>query len=754
MPNGNLTRAIYLATGCAAVGLLPSGPSQAQQAADNSTLEEIIVTSRRREENLQQVPIAVTALSAEDLQMRNIENTEDLNVLLPNVDIRGSGTNGAASGVFAVRGIPGVARYFDGVVHSGDQGALANVIELERIEVLRGPQGTLFGKNAIGGAIQFISARPAEDFGARIRGTIGEFNRQDIVANVDIPLGDTVRTKVTYASLKRDGYVESTSIEDKYGEEDNEIVRGMLEWAPTDNFTATWTIERNEIDQNMGANVLWNIYDGNPAGEQAIATALDYQAAFDAGDPDVPVDWTDANFSFGAREEYKTSGNYTGPGTEIFSTGVKMDLRWDLTDSLTLRSLTGTRELDWGNFDDIDGSQYVQFDRWGYQEVDEFSQELQLLGSGDRFSWVVGLYYYEEEQYTKLYSWQRWELTPPRPMNTLQFTVNTDTAVFAEGTFDISDKLSLTVGGRHSQEDFEFQTMDPAEPLPPPRTISHSVAGTIRLVNGVPVQGKVDFDQFTPRVALQYQFTDGIMGYVSASKGFDGGGVNSRFDPSLANNGILPFDGQTLLNYELGLRSDLLDDRLRLNVTYFDGTWEDIQVAEVLTPGTTTTTNAGEAITEGLEIEGMFRAGDNVTLNFAAGWLDTAYTDVGLATTIGLNSRFPFAPETSYSVGFQYDADLSMGGILTMRFDYGWFDDFETFRDDRFHVSANNEAYGLLSARLQYTPADGNWDLALTGTNLTDEYYRLGGFPAILAGIDQGVVARPREMGLSLTVRL
>jgi iron complex outermembrane receptor protein len=751
MSNSMVSRAICVTAGCAAVAVFPSPSALAQGVG--AALEEIVVTARRREENLQQVPIAITALSTEDLEMRNIENTEDLNVLLPNVDIRGSGTNGAASGVFAVRGIPGVARYFDGVVRSGDQGALANVIELERIEVLRGPQGTLFGKNAIGGAIQYISARPAEEFGARIKGTVGEHNRTDIIANVDIPLGETVRTKVTYASLQRDGYVESTTIDETYGEQDNEIVRGMLEWTPTDRFSAIWIVETNDIAQNMGPNVLWNIYDGNPAGEQAVATPLGYQAAYAAGDPDVPVNFTDANFSYGGREEYKTSGSHTGIGTEVFSDSFTMDLSWDLTESLTLRSLSGVRELDWGNYDDIDGSQYVQFERWGYDEVDETSQELQLLGSRDRFAWVIGLYYYEEEQYTKLYSWQTME-TVPRLMNTLQFTVNTDTAIFAEGTFDITEKLSLTVGGRQSTEDFEFQTLNPAEPQPPPNTISHSVEGTVRLVNGVPVQGKVDFDQFTPRVALQYQFAANVMGYVSVSEGFDGGGVNARFDPTLPNNGILPFEGQTLQNYELGLRTDLADRRLRLNVTYFDGTWENIQVAEVLTPGTTTTTNAGEAITDGLEIEGLWRVGDNLTLNFAAGWLDTAYTDVGLATTISTNSQFPFAPETSYSVGFQYDANLRNGGMLTTRFDYGWFDDFETFRDDRFHVSAHNEAYGLLSGRLQFTPASGSWDIALIGTNLTDEYYRLGGFPAILAGIDQGVVARPREVGVSLTVRL
>lgn len=163
------------------------------------SLEEVVVTARRREENLQEVPVAITALSAEDLELRSIENTEDLQVLLPNVDIRGNGVSGGAAGNMAIRGIPGVARYVDGVHLSGNQGSLENVVELERIEVLRGPQGTYFGKNAIGGAIQYVTQKPQDEFGARFKATLGEFNRTDIVANVDIPLGDTVLTKVTAA---------------------------------------------------------------------------------------------------------------------------------------------------------------------------------------------------------------------------------------------------------------------------------------------------------------------------------------------------------------------------------------------------------------------------------------------------------------------------------------------------------------------------------------------------------------------------
>jgi iron complex outermembrane receptor protein len=344
--------------------------------------------------------------------------------------------------------------------------------------------------------------------------------------------------------------------------------------------------------------------------------------------------------------------------------------------------------------------------------------------------------------------------TAPRPRNELEYIVRTDTAIFAEVTFDLNDTLSLTVGGRETEEEFEFATMVPENPLGPPHSTPTNVNGTVRLTDGVPTQGTRDFNKFTPRISLQNQFTDTIMGYISYSEGFNGGGVNSRFDPLLPDNGITPFEGEVLKNIELGLRSDLADGRLRLNATAFTGTWEDIQIGEVLTPGTTTTTNAGEAEIEGLEIEGIWRATDNLAINFTYGSLDTRYTDVGSAVVISTNSRFAFAPETSYSIGFRHDASLEGGGTLTTSLEYGWIDDFETFRNDEFQVSAHNGDYGLLSGRVMWTPAQGNWDFSVFGTNLTDEYYRMGGFPAILAGVDQGVVARPRELGVTLRLRL
>ena len=724
----------------------PTGVSA--QEAGARVLEEVVVTARRREENLQEVPIAITAISAADLELRSIENVEDLQVLLPNVDIRGGGTSGGNSGSMAIRGIPGVARYIDGVHLSGGQGSLENVVELERIEVLRGPQGTYFGKNAIGGAIQYVTQAPQEEFGARVKVTGGDYNRQDIVANVDIPLSDTVLTKVTAASLNRDGHVDSVTIDESYGELENTILRGVLLWQPTDSFEALFTAEYNRVEGNVQANVLFDVIEGIGFGPR---TPERYN---EAGIP-----FTDELYAYGKKEEYKNAVDFTGPGVLFDSDSFSMKLAWDINDSVTLRSITASRKFDYATYRDLDATQLVMQNTWYYQEVEETTQEFQLLGSGDRLSWIVGAYYYDRDVFEKFNGWQRWELTGrgprgPRPRNALDRVQTKDTAIYGEITYDLTEQLILTVGGRYSDEEFHSETYDPADALGSPTQPSYSLDGTILVVDGAPLVFDEDFNAFTPRVALQYQYSDTVMAYISYAEGFNGGGVNSRFDPTLPNNGIIAYDSELLKNIELGLRSDLLDNRLRLNATYFTGVWEDIQISEALTPGQTTVTNGGEAEIEGLEIEGMWRATDEFSVNFTVGWLDTAYTELGASQNIVLDSPFPFAPEHSYSIGLQYDNDLSSGGSVTTRLDYGWIDDFQTHRDPRFQKSVGaNDAYGLLSARITYVSPDGNWDVALFGTNLTDSWYRLGGFSATLGGVDQGVVGRPREFGISLGLR-
>ena len=608
-----------------------------------------------------------------------------------------------------------------------------------------------------------MTQKPQEEFGARIKTTYGSYNRTDVIANVDIPLSDTVLTKVTAASLKRDGYVDSLNVDESYGDIDNTVLRGMLQWQPNDLFTALLTATYDNNDAGMQANVLWDVVENFP-----VPWAMAPWSC--GGGPEcynaAGLEFTDELHAHGRRGQYLSRSTFDGDGYDSTNETFTANLTWDINDSLTLRSITATREQDWGVFFDMDSTEYTFFDWWDYQEREETSQEFQILGSSDRLDWVVGVFYHDLEALAKDQIWETWDMpgaicprirTCPRYRHAENLIATKDTAIFAEVVFSLTEQLSLTVGARYSEEDFYSEVYNNGEGVRNPQEGTRYFGQILRTdANGVPlIFDGISFDAFTPRIALQYQFNDNIMGYITGAEGFNGGGVNSLFNSELPDNGIVPFDSETLTNYELGLRSDLADNRLRFNATYFWGTWDGIQVGEVLTPGQTTTTNAGEAEISGLEIESIWRATDSFAVNFTLATLDAEYTDTGLSTTVQTGDKFVNAPETSYSLGLQWDNDLSGGGSIMARFDYGWIDEVVTFRDRRFHwPSRANVAYGLASGRITYTPAAGNWDIALLATNLTDEYYRQGGFPAVLAGIDQGVVGRPQEIGVTLRLRL
>lgn len=478
------------------------------------------------------------------------------------------------------------------------------------------------------------------------------------------------------------------------------------------------------------------------------------------------IPFTDELYAYGRRGEYVNTATYQGDGYDTTDTTYTANLTWDLTDDITFRSISAVREQDWGVFFDMDATELVFFDWWEYREQEQTSQEFQLLGGGDRLTWVLGVYYLDSSTFNKDQIWENWEMPgsanmgpirhAPRYRHQEQYESREDTAVFAEVVYDLTEQLSLTVGGRFSNESFYSEVYVNSEGVRPPQAGTKLFGRVPRLdPQGVPFIFNAEFDAFTPRIALQYQFTDSIMAYVTGAQGFNAGGVNSRFDSTLPNNGLASYDGEVLTNYEVGVRSDLFENRLRLNATYFTGVWDNIHVGEVLTPGTTLTTNAGEADISGLEIEGIWRASDSFAVNFTLNTLNTEYTDVGLATTIQVGDEFPYAPDSGYSVGLQWNNDLSGGGSIMARFDYGWIDDVVTFRDRRFHwPSSANVAYGLSNGRITYTPPAGNWDIAFLATNLGNEYYRQGGFPAVLAGVDQGVVGRPREFGVTIRMRL
>lgn len=688
------------------------------------SFEEVIVTARRKEESLNLVPLSVSVFLSDDIDQRSIENVEDLNVLLPNVNIRSNGIS-ASQGLFFVRGIPGVARYVDGVVQRDDAGALFNIVGLERIEVLRGPQGTLYGKNAIGGAIQFLTQAPEAGFGGDVSVTMGDFRRRDVIADVNIELSDSLATRFTAARFERDGYVQSLTAPVAYGDVGNDVVRGQLLWRPTTDFKARFILESNAVDQGLQANVLWGVVEDHPQ----------VMAYNDAG-----LTLTNDTHAFASREQYLTRSQYEGAGDYLDSEAFTADLQWDVTERSTLRLISGARDFAWSNYHDYDATEFAFYEQYDYELHNERSHELQLQHMADRLSWTAGVYYGDSRSRNRKIRWQ-YEEIEPRPDNRLTGQETTDTAAFAEGTYQIVDRFALTLGLRYSVEEFSQASYSRSEERPARPTMTRDLdAGNLEHIQAA------KFESLTPRASLAYSPGEAFMAYLTYSEGFNGGGVNVV----PVDGRFLPFGEETLDLLELGFRGTFARRRLRTSAAVFWGDWHNMQVDEVLVPGLLTTTNAGGAEIEGFELDASWAVASAYTFNVSAGWLDARYTQLGRTSTITLDSTFPLAPERSFSVGIAYERTLANAASIRVRADYGWLDRHVTIRDDA--LQSEQAPYGLLSARVTYLPS-ANWEVSLFGTNLTNEYYQLGGFLARFGGVNQGTVARPREIGLTTRYR-
>jgi iron complex outermembrane receptor protein len=738
------------------------GPSADPGARSGTGLEEVVVMARRREESLQEVPLAISALSTEQLEARGIDGTESLNRMVPNVTIAGTSFFGRQSGAFRMRGLPNVGVYVDGVANNSAAGTLMNIVEVERVEVLRGPQGTLFGKNVIGGAIQYITQRPQETFGARVKTTVGSFDRFDVTANVDLPLSETFLTKITAAKLSRDGYLQSTTIDRKFGSQDDTTGRLDLLWKPSDRFNWRISATRDEQRSNGNPSTVWAlnpVCEGDP----------NPPANFPGGAPNYPCIYENAglpinqDYVYGARKERKTASDYNGPELFTKANGLVTEVNYEINDSWSIKGIASRREIETTGWADFDGTPYRIFDGLNYSEPKETTAEVQFMFDGDRVRGTSGFYYYDNETYGRRINWLandlRAEVDPARNalasayiggfffapvIDQLSYTSTKGWAVFAEWTVDVTDKLSISAGARYNEDEVNNAQYNPRTPV---SVFCCTPVLSVDTDGGAPRPGTDLGDKWSnvaPRVSVQYQWTPEIMTYLTYSEGFNQGGVNNV-------NGIaIAYNPETLKNYEFGFRSDLFDRRLRFNASIFYGKYEDIQVSEEIIPRFPTTTNAGEAEVRGVEVEGMLLVTDNFTINYGFGWLDSEYTSVGMSTAIPVGEKFPYAPEKSYSIGAQYEWTLADGAGLMFRADYGWQDDVQTAADIQ---KSYIPAYGLLGARLMYRSPNNKWDIALFGSNLTDEYYRINGFYIPTDQMDNGTLGRPREWGLTFGFR-
>lgn len=770
------------ASGQVSVFFLPPSAGERWRVTYSGANEKIVVTARRREEDLQATPISITAFSAEGLEDRSMRDLSDLGDFTPNLDFTTTDVLGGSSSnaTVYIRGIgqistalfsdPGVGIYVDGVYLARAQGAVLGLLDLERVEILRGPQGTLFGKNTIGGAVSLITRKPGGDFAGYAELAAGNYRRLDGRAHVNVPLGERVYGSLSAASSNADGVTESLATGEDYYDDDKDTGRLALRFVPSDRVTVDWTADYSRQHERAVDTILLALDHSVPILEfynkvTAAAGLPTYDERFITGD---------------LHRSYSNEANFTRGHVG----GTALSIDWNLGD-LSLRSITSYREVELNVSNDFDGSPIRYAVRPAVNSQDQLTQELQLLGLTGKLDWVVGALYFTEQSSERAHGELLVGLfdaleaapgpiyappglpdllcdpgpTPPglpcfggagNPFN-LAFFVDTGTrtvddlstdsyAVFGEGTYAASDKVSVTLGVRytHDRKDYHLRELPGPQGITPP----------------VDLFNDNDWDAVTPRLSLGWQARPRLFLYAMIANGFKSGGFNGLRGGSTATL-LEPFDPEKVWSWEVGFKSDLAGNRLRLNGAVYLNDYTDLQLtASAIVGGQPATLiqNAGKSEIKGFELELQAQPTRGLLVNLGVGYTDTRYTDLDdTVLAVTLDGVIPKTPEWTVVFSPQHTWTLHDGGAFILRADY-------SYKSKLYNDVGNSELvaqapYDLVHARASYIWPSGRWEVAAFGTNLLDEeYLESGVFPAGF-GPAIGVAGRPREWGLSARYR-
>ena len=761
-----------------------------------SELEEIIVTAQRRAESLQDTPISVTAFTSADLQNKGISDIAEIADFTPNMmfDTTAIISGSSSAAVIFIRGIgqsnfqvtndPGVGTYVDGVYVSSAIGGVMDVIDVENIEVLRGPQGTLFGRNTIGGAINITTQKPSTEEGGSLEFSLGNLDKIAVRGSWDQPLTDNLLTKWTVGYKRRDGYIKartplgsnanstglfSDSIarnQRDQGDENEGAARISALYTPRDDLTITVAADITHIREASAASTLAGV---QPPAEGGLGQLTFLYNTFDAPNVDVPglgkgILYDDRFVSDNPEDE----SFQTGPnGTDVDGLGLSGIIEWEFSDNVTLKSITSYRETEAEFNRDPDGSPLQFTHTYNDFEHEQFSQEVQLYGNSfnGALDWIAGGYYFTEDATDNL----RAQLVPSfGTVNINGSAENQSIAVFGQVTWHVTDKLGLTVGVRYTQDDKEllpnfFYEADAgglyySEPGGTPCIGSLSEAigapclfyGDEGIARTVPFELVEDkFTKTTPRFGLDYRLSDDWLTYFSYSEGFKSGGFNAR--TTAFREAVLGFGPETLKTFEVGTKWQGFDNRVRINMAAFYSDYSDVQVTVIddIAPGTQ---NAGEIEIKGLEVEATALIGDSLLVNFGLGYLDSKYTSLApLAETVNPVSQIRKSnslantPDLSTTLAVEYSIPLA-SSELVLRGDWSYTD--EVFNDDTNSEILRAPSHHMFNASLAYTL--GNYKLVLWGENLSDERFINAGDANYVIGFLEANYNLPRTYGFTV----
>ncbi|WP_434019797.1 TonB-dependent receptor [Thalassotalea atypica] len=686
---------------------------------EDSGLERIEVTARKSVESLQEVPVAVTSISADELAEKGIEVLTEVQQFSPNTTLqRSRGTNSTITAF--IRGVgqqdplwgyeAGVGIYIDDVYIARPQGAVLDLLDIERVEVLRGPQGTLYGKNTVGGAIKYVTKEMSGDAELNVQGTMGLYNQRDIKVTGQYPIiEDKLYVGFGLASLQRDGYGEFLESDLDHQDEENynkDVVAGRLtlEYRATDDlfFSLNWDKTQDDSNSKGGYRLLPSVLTEAPV-------------------PDSVYD------------------SYTSLPTwnEVELEGISFKANWDVADNTSLKYVFSSRDSYSPTNIDFDNTALRIFDVPAIYDDEQKTHELQLNHYGDNYKFVSGLYYYDGEscgQFEAILEVLGQAIGVPGLTREVSGCSNsTSKAVYAQLSYDLSEKWSVTAGARYTKDEKEakvnngliFATVYPE---------SGWVDGYVRpegdLVPTV-LDDEDDWSKFTPRIGVEYQANDDLMFFTSFAQGFKSGTFNPR-----ATTAEPAADPEEVDSFEIGMKSEWLDNRLRANITLFSLDHDDRQYISVLPSEDATELNQrlgniGSSEATGIEAEFTYLATDNLLLTASFGYIDSDFkevidTDPETGQEFDKSDSFSISntPDYTYNLGANYTIESDVGDFI-INASYYYRDDYVLFEENSL---LTQDGYGIANVSVNWYSTDADWYAGLHVKNLADQEYMIGGY--------------------------
>ncbi len=755
--------------------------------------DEIVVTARKRQETVQDVPIAITAFTGAGLEARGITSIAEVGNIAPNVNYQNNpGVSGSSSVASVyIRGIGqrdflgtidnGSGFYIDDVLVARTVGAVVDLFDVERVEVLRGPQGTLNGRNNVGGAIKIHTKRPtvgADDYNGYVEGTYGTDDLFTLKGTIDFPVGENAAIKFSALHTEQDGYVDRPASGTKLGGKNVDAVRAAFLWEPTDNLEVYATASYTDEDDDGPAFVLVETGSDEPGGFGFFYNNFSSGSADCLGPfgPDLansgatstnPLCYNNANF---VDEDRDVNLGTAETFSRVETLSINADVKYTINDDLSIRSITGYRDLDSAFQRDTDASPFTIQHLNDTFVSEQFSQELLLNANllDGAIELVTGLYYFDETG---------------ENVNDLEFAIanfqsgsefgTESKAVYAQATWHATDRLDVTLGGRYTEEDKEFSpdqfarsnfigipfldetgtcvTLDRTVNGPSPDAVNiQPVALPPQAQGACPVRllpledNELSTSEFTPTVNLAYDFTDDLLGYATFSQGFRSGGFAQRIFPPLP---VAPsFDPEFVDSYEAGFKYK--NDYLTFNGAAFFTDYTDIQVTtEVAGFVGSFEDNVGDAEIKGIELEALINPVDGLFVELSYGYTDAEYTEIDvlppLVSDVELTDSFDHVPEHSFAGSVTKEFNFESGSAIIARVDTTYWTEYANDADNSPEIFTPDTF--LANASVRWIPENEKYTLTVGVKNLTDNEYLQSGYLANGIGNGDAIFDRGRQ---------